>query len=150
MQLRATIDLNFRRNIKHSKQFEQNYVFLFRAIGTDFDVDNFSRGSNLAPDRVWRKGEPKTEHRINKTSGFQMVASEAEMDDVSQQVADAIKFLCLHHDELAKLQNFDGAEKCFLDFGIEDRSDVLQCDYFSPELLRLAGNSEVGIEITHY
>lgn len=79
-----------------------------------------------------------------------MVASEAGMDNVLQQIKDAIHFLKINHDELAKLQAFPGAETVCLDFGIEDRDVGLQCDRFPPELLRLAGNLGIGIEITRY
>lgn len=79
-----------------------------------------------------------------------MVASEADMDNVLQQIEDAISFLKINHDELAKLQSFPGAETVHLHFGIEDRDIGLQCDRFPPKLLQLAGNLEIGIEITRY
>ena len=123
---------------------------IFRAIGFDFNVNDFLSRSTLKPYKIWRKGEHKTPTHINKASGLQLVASEADMDEVPQQIADSIEFLRLHHDELEKLQQYDGAETLILDFGIEDRNDVLQCDRFPPELLRLAGNLGIGSEITRY
>jgi hypothetical protein len=123
---------------------------MFRATGFDFLVDEFLSQSTLVPHKVWRKGERKSAKRIHKWSGFTMVASEADMDDVPQQIADAMNFLTTNHEELSKLQNFPGAETVSLDFGIEDRDVGVQCDYFPPELLRLAGNLGIGIEITRY
>jgi hypothetical protein len=123
---------------------------MFRATGFDFLVDEFLRQSTLVPYKVWHKGEHKSEKRIHEWSGFTMVASEADMDNAPQQIEDAISFLKTHHEELSKLQNFPGAETVYLDFGIEDRDVGLQCDRFPPELLKLAGNLGIGIEITRY
>jgi hypothetical protein len=78
-----------------------------------------------------------------------MVASNAEMVDPAQQVLDAIEFLKANQVELEKLRHVQGVTMC-LDFGIADRDVVVQCDRFPPELLRLAGNLEIGIEISHY
>jgi hypothetical protein len=123
---------------------------MFRATGFDFQVDQFLSQSTLVPYEVWRKGERKSEKRIHKWSGFTIVASEADMDEVPQQIEDAINFLKTNHAELENLQNFTGAETVYLDFGIEDRDVGLQCDRFPPELLRLAGNLNIGIEVSRY
>ena len=73
------------------------------------------------------------------------------MDDVLQQIEDAISFLKSNQKELAKLLEFPGADTNYIDFAIEDRLDVgLQCDRFPPELLRLAGNLGIGIEIERW
>jgi len=122
---------------------------IFHASGPNFDVDSFLRTSSLVPDRVLHKGEPRGKKSIHEQSGFTMVASNAEMVDPAQQVLDAIEFLKANQVELEKLRHVQGVTMC-LDFGIADRDVVVQCDRFPPELLRLAGNLEIGIEISHY
>lgn len=57
---------------------------MFRAAGFDFMVDEFLSQSTLVPHKSWRKGERKSEKRIHEWSGFTMVASEADMDNVLQ------------------------------------------------------------------
>lgn len=82
-------------------------------------------------DKVWRKGEQKSAGRIYEWSGFTVIVSEADMDNVLQQIDDAIRFLQSNLSELARLQNFPGAETAYIDFAIKDRLDVgLQCDRF--------------------
>jgi hypothetical protein len=58
----------------------------------------------------------------------------------------AIAFLKANQVELEQL----GIERIDLDFGIQDRDVAVQGDYFPPELLRLAGNLNIGIEVTRY
>jgi hypothetical protein len=123
---------------------------MFRATGFDFAVDKFLQQSTLVPDSIWRKGERRLAQRVHGGSGFSMVASQADMSNLKQQVEDAIAFLKANQGELEQLQNFLGVERMCLDFGIEDRDVAVQCDYFPPELLRVAGNLNVGIEVTRY
>ncbi len=123
---------------------------MFRATGFNFAVDEFLQQSTLIPDSVWRKGERRLAKRVHKGAGFSMVASQADMSNPPQQVEDAIAFLKANQVELEQLQNFPGVERIYLDFGIEDRDVAVQCDYFPPELLRLLGNLNIGIEVTRY
>lgn len=122
---------------------------IFRVVGSDFDVDAFLNDFALTPYRVFHKGERRGEKSIHEQCGFTMVASDAEMEEPPQQVRDAIEFLKANQVELEKLRHVPGVTMC-LDFGIADRDVVVQCDRFPPELLRLAGNLEIGIEISHY
>ncbi len=122
---------------------------IFRVGGSDFDVDAFLNDFALSPDRVFRKGERRGEKSIHEQAGFTIAASNAEMEEPAQQVRDAIEFLKANQVELEKLRHVPGVTMC-LDFGIADRDVVVQCDRFPPELLRLAGNLEIGIEISHY
>ncbi|MBD2098585.1 hypothetical protein H6F90_26295 [Trichocoleus sp. FACHB-591] len=123
---------------------------MFRATGFDFAVDKFLQQSTLIPDSVWHRGEHRLAKRVHEGSGFSMVASQADMSNPQQQVEDAIAFLKANQVELERLQKFSGVERICLDFGIEDRDVAVQCDYFPPELLRLAGNLNIGIEVTRY
>ena len=79
-----------------------------------------------------------------------MVASDAEMDSFEQQIQDAIEFLKKCQTELKELQNFGGAASLWLDFGVESRDVFVQCERFPQELLRLAGNLNIAVEISRY
>ena len=67
---------------------------------------------------------------------------------MSGQSEDAIKFLRKHQSEISRLAEFPGADDRRLDFGYNNRNAFVQCDYLSPELLALAGNLRVGIELS--
>jgi hypothetical protein len=55
-----------------------------------------------------------------------------------------------HADEVRRLRKFPGVEAVTLDFGIWRRDVVVQCDHFSEELVRLAGELGVGLELSAY
>ena len=68
---------------------------------------------------------------------------------MAQQIQDAVEFLRKNSDEMVRLVATQ-ALRCSLDFGLSRGSGFLQCNYFPPELLRLAGALNVGIEISTY
>lgn len=87
---------------------------------------------------------------MNTTSGFNVVVSDAEFSEFTRQVEDTIAFLTTHRGELERLGAAPGIEELWLDFGIERRDVMLQCDQFPPELIRLAGQLGMGIELSQY
>lgn len=123
---------------------------IFRVSSVSFDVDSFLKQSHLEPDRLWHKGEKAVSNRVCENSGFTMVASDAEMNNLGQQIEDAITFLKENQAGLEQLKNFPNVDTPYLDFAIEDRNVAGQYDRFPPELLRLAGNLNIGIEISRY
>jgi hypothetical protein len=128
---------------------------MLRASGSEFDHDAFCPGSTLSICRRYRRGElrfPASQPggRLNSTFGINAVVSEADFSEFSKQVEDAIVFLTAHRGEIERLVNSPGVEGVTLDFGIERRDVVVQCDRFSPELIRLAGQLGLGIELSQY
>ncbi len=129
---------------------------VLRAFGSDFDPDEFLKGSPLSPSKVWRKGEPRvsigrSRSRVQDTSGMNVTVSDANVGDFQEQVRDAIGFLHSNKGELARLVAFPGIEEIVLDFAASWGKDVVtQTDYLPPELIRLAGELGLGIEISHY
>lgn len=72
---------------------------------------------------------------------------------MQSQVRDAIAFLRMNRDEIQRAVEFAGVDDARLDFGVFCRMSndmVAHFDYFPPELLRLAGELELGIEISLY
>jgi hypothetical protein len=131
---------------------------VLRVTGAKFDAENYLRRSALRPYSVFKVGEPRVASRPNgpahSTSGFRVAVSEAEWSDLPRQISDARAFLERHSGELRELAMLEGIEDMRLDFPIElriGRSNVVaQFDYFPPELLKLAGDLGVGIELSTY
>ena len=127
---------------------------ILRADGTTFQVDRFLEGSRLVPCAVFRKGEPRThtgagKDRKHKTSGMNVVV--AESDTLTMQIRCAVVFLKRYKRELIRLRKYRGIEGVCLDFGIPCGNDrVAYFDSLSPELLRLAGRLDIGIELSRY
>ena len=82
--------------------------------------------------------------------GFTVVVSDASGDAFAQQIRDAIEFLRMHKEEVARLMRFEGLEGVELDFGVHQKNGFLQSSYLSPELLSMAGALGIGIEISIY
>jgi hypothetical protein len=80
--------------------------------------------------------------------------STREWDDLSAQIADAIAFLQEHIDELKRLRQSFRIDDIRLDFPIESRligkELFSQCDYLPPELISLAAQTRMGIELSQY
>ena len=70
---------------------------ILRAVGTNFDVDDFIERSSLVVNSLWRKGEKKFKHsksneKINEASGIRIVASEADFSELSRQIQAQCRF----------------------------------------------------------
>lgn len=123
--------------------------------GYEFDPDNFLERSGLTHPtlRVWRKGEESLRPGVlHSNSGIDIKVSEANGDTFDDQVIEAIAFLKDQWTALGHLSavmgNADTAPAVYLEFYIEDRDVGLQVDNFPSELLRLAGNLDIGIDVS--
>jgi hypothetical protein len=76
--------------------------------------------------------------------------SDADFDDLAQQVQDVIGFLGRYADDVRRLVAFPGVEGVDLDFGIRRRDVAGQYDSFPPGLVSLAGSLGLGLTISHY
>jgi hypothetical protein len=129
---------------------------VLRAFGAEFEPDVFLKGSTLIATKVWRKGDTRLRDgrkgaAVQVTAGINVGISDADLGDLRQQVQDAIGFLQSNREELVRLTSFPGVEDVWLDFGIAWRQDVVtQTDSLSPNLVRLAGELGLGVEISHY
>lgn len=129
---------------------------VLRAAGADFDVDKFVGVSTLSSCEVYRKGEPKGRRgKLHEKSGLNIIVSEADGDDLQQQIEDAVKFLEENMAEVEFLFRF--AEDVSLDFGVWQRASsvitatsrlhcyvslaawgwVLSCQYMSEKIVEL-------------
>jgi hypothetical protein len=123
---------------------------VLRASGDHFDAQAFLRESLFVPCNVFQKGTPKSLSRWWTTSGFTVVVSEASGDDLEHQIQDALEFLRVHKEEIARLISFEALDAVDLDFGVNRKDGFLQSSYLPSELIRLASALGVGIEISIY
>ena len=126
--------------------------------GRNFDVDDFVVKSGLRPYRKSYKGQPKfkTKPGGEKLTGssISIETSKAEFDNFKKQIDDTIRFLKRNKDKLAHVTLTKGIEYAVLNFGIDLRIDkkkvLIQSDTFPSELLKLAGDLRLDIEISIY
>ena len=123
---------------------------VLRAIGGGFQVERFLEESSLLPCNVFRKGERKSDNRLWETSGLTVLVSDSSGDEFALQIKDAIEFLRANRDELSRLRGFDGLEEMALDFGVNRNNGFLQSNFFPAELIALACDLEMGIELSVY
>lgn len=131
---------------------------VIRASGVHFNVSRYASITNFLTATISRKGDPvfpksQPNGRRYERSGITITitVSEKDFDDLSGQVNEATVFLETHRDEIVRLAAYPGVEGCLvLDFGVARRDVYVQCDYLPPELVRLAGELGLGIEISRY
>jgi hypothetical protein len=85
-----------------------------------------------------------------ESSGFNLVVSDAPGTDFAAQVDDATAFLIAHRKELARLMEAPGVEDVVLDFGIKRLDMAVQSVTFPAQLIRLAGDLGLAIELSQY
>jgi hypothetical protein len=131
---------------------------VLHVIGEAFDPRLILAGLSLRPYSEFRKGDkcfpnnPRSEKQ-HPVGGLKCEVSSAD-GVLTDEIGDAIAFLRRHYDDLARLADVPGVESMYLDFGYYQRLDgetvMAQCDYLPPELLRLAGELGIGIELSLY
>lgn len=126
-----------------------------RVCGDAFDVVEYLKASDFEDVHHYFKGQSKTpksnpKMNIHRTSGVTITASDAEQSDFAAQISESIQFLKAKKKEIERLLRFPGIESARLDYGIERKDVFGQFDYFPPELLRLAGQLGIGIELSQY
>jgi hypothetical protein len=129
---------------------------VLRIDGMKFQVDVFLESTELKPYKIYRIGEKIKigKRKFEDSNGCFFDLSKADFNDFEQQRKDALEFLKTNFDQLKTVFDFGLTknDKPRIDFGITTRmNDVaIQCDYLEPELLKLAGNLNFGIEISQY
>ena len=129
------------------------------ARGRDFDVESFLSRTRLPLKRAhfWVRGTPtmrRLKPRRYQDSGFSEYVSRAGWYDLSAAIKDVLKFLRAHNKELGKLKRTRGVDDIMLDFGFDSRVGTegiaVQGEYLPVELLRLAGQLNIGIGLSLY
>lgn len=128
---------------------------VLRVAGREFDVDAYIKRGALVPSAVYRRGEARfptlPRARTNSRSGFNVVVSRKPFSDFDGQVRDAVTFLGKQRRAIQALRRRDGVDGASLDFGVERRADAaVQCQAFPEDLVRLAGELGLGLELSFY
>ncbi|MBO0594009.1 hypothetical protein I2486_21625 [Cellulophaga sp. E16_2] len=127
--------------------------------GLEFDVNGFLKETELNPYEKHLKGDKRPFKKLNKpityeTSGCRFDLSKADFNDFKTQREDVIRFLNKNYEKLEKLNVFglDKKESPIIGFGIKNQMADFWCqtEYLQPELLKLTGNLNIGIEMSLY
>ncbi|ULQ55847.1 DUF4279 domain-containing protein [Flavihumibacter rivuli] len=126
--------------------------------GKNFDVDRFIEKSKIKPTRKSYKGQAKLKTNSDgeklTQSLISIQTSKAEFDNLKKQISDTIRYLKRNKKKLAHINSTKGIDCAILDFGIDlkiDRKNILtQSEIFPNELLKLAGELGLDIELSLY
>ena len=124
----------------------------------DFDPKAFLAAGRVDAYSIFTTGQPRIAEKpdgpFHHGSGFKVVVSERAWDDLPSQIADAIAYLYEHRADLERISESSGVEYAMLDFPCTCRvgSDAVysQEESFPPELLRLAGELGISINLSLY
>ena len=109
---------------------------------------------DLTIDSTWLEGEPKYSRKPEigsfETTGFRISISDADFDEFQKQKSETIDYLTKNLDSLKKLLLSTQVIKAKIDFGIYMRDVIVQADYFEPNLIKLCGELNLGIELSQY
>jgi hypothetical protein len=124
-------------------------------IGEDLDVDAFVKESKLRSFHKTYKGSPrfKTKPEGEKIpySFCSLRTSKADFDDLTKQIKDTIRFLKRNKNRLAHIQTTKTIQYATIDFGIDIVAEKFCTGlYFPVELIKLAGDLGIGLEISIY
>lgn len=122
------------------------------------DTDSFSVIQATTRMPVYNCVESGASHRPgsnrrHKHYRISFDVSNRDWGDFKGQVQDAIEFLEHHFVELEQLMASHSVSDAYLDFPLYSRLDgdvVNQNDHLPRELIRLAGQLSLGIEMAHY
>jgi hypothetical protein len=132
---------------------------ILRVSGSDLIPADLLRGSSLAVDRQWNKGEPRRARgpastQFQKDGGFTVVLSEADGDEVPAQIADALVYLSANAGELEPILSHRSIEARYIDFAwwfpVNADGPAAQVCRFPVELLALCSKLGLGLEVSVY
>lgn len=125
---------------------------VLRIYGEHLDIDALLVGVKLTPIVTWRKGEKriaKGQFRVN--SGANFVISDADFEDIAQQIVDAESYLEANHGDIAKLTSRADVADATLDFAVATRPGfATQTSDFSPGFLQRLASLKIGLAVSHY
>lgn len=123
-------------------------------IGEDLDVDALETKLGLPGFHKNYKGVPRYRTKPEKEklpySYMSTAISDAGFDDMEQQVKDVISYLKQHFDTLKLVSGVKEVQYFNLGFGVDYANKFCQSMYLPPELVRLAGELGMSIELSLY
>lgn len=123
-------------------------------IGEDLDVDALEAKLGLSGFHKNYKGVPRYRTKPEKEklpySYMSTCVSDAGFEAFEQQVKDVIAYLQQHYDILKLVSGVKEVQYFNLDFGVRYAGKFRQGLYLEPELVRLAGELGMSIEVSLY
>lgn len=126
---------------------------ILRISGESLNVDALLSEHPLPAVRVWRKGDVhRLKGKTHSDSGVNILASDADFDEINRQLAEATEFLKLHSSVIAKVVDFPGVQIAMLDFGLSalKPGSFAQFVHLPAELIELAAYARIAVEISLY
>jgi hypothetical protein len=127
----------------------------FSIIGKNFNPDAYLAIAKFRSCSIKHKGEPrmvtKPEGHIMPHSVLSTLASKADFNEFDKQIKDVIRFIKRNREKLELIQSTKGVEYAGFDFSVDhDCGKFCQSLYLPPELIKLAGELGLHIEISVY
>ncbi|MES2792583.1 MAG: DUF4279 domain-containing protein [Planctomycetota bacterium] len=123
---------------------------VLRVAGATFPVDEFLAESTLEPCAVFHVGGESLVRSRPASARNGFFVSTGEGNDLQGQIDRTIEFLKANRTELLRLKALDGIEWFALGFAIHRRDVLAQYDKFSRELIALAAEFGLSIELNQY
>jgi hypothetical protein len=127
---------------------------ILHVIGSELNIEDCLANIPLPLDRKYLKGEPKGRNStiLYKSNGFTLLAS--EHDEIASQISETETFLKNHYPHLKTITARPDVETTVLNFAWffpEGKNvSIVEHRHFPPELLRLCGELNIGIEVSVY
>ena len=125
---------------------------VLKVFGEQFNVDAFLADCSLRPVSHIRRGQTSLLRKSRKhlQSGCVFSISRG-FGKLEKHTKAATKHLLQHREEIVRLVQFPGVTAAYLDFGYDRRVGVVvQSDHLPKELIKLAGELGLSIEMSLY
>lgn len=124
---------------------------VLRVAGKQFDVDSYLEGTTLPILGAWHKGDQNLSGVDATTSGFNVDVSDAGMDDLNEQIRDALAFMQKYEQEILDLTSRRDVDGATLDFAVAWRDgNASQSDHLPRNLIREVARFGLDIDVSHY
>ena len=126
---------------------------VLRVSGEHLDINALLQNLNLIPIVAWRKGEEQffKKGQFHANSGANFDVSDAEIEDVVRQIADAEFYLATNYNEISILVSTAGVVKATLDFAVATRpGSFTQTSSFSSAFVQYVAELGLGLAVSHY
>jgi len=124
-------------------------------IGEHLDIDAFEKRCGLTFEKKTYKGTPRYKTKPDSEpipySILSTCISDADFNSLNEQIEDVISYLQKHHHKLIHILAEKDIQYASLNFGINfDPGKWTFSTYLPANLVALAGNLGLGIEISNY
>jgi len=128
---------------------------ILKVYSDNESFESFSKITDIPIYSFYNKGERKNEKTDDIHTDFRISfdVSEKEWDDIEGQIDDAILFLNKYKEQIKDLLTRHSISNVYLDFALWSRlydNVVNQNDYLPRELVKIAGELNIGIEMGIY